>query len=177
MHLKASKCFTVIVLYVSFPYPVVSVRRSIRFKLNQMSPVVVLVHVARLSKCGSDRSCALMPPIYMFLDGFGEPSVCTFGCVLLGSLGLRDFPISPARQLFYDFASWSWLLIRDNQLTVGTFVKVVILGLALCNHSVTKKKGETKCKIQICISPRVSDLLVYFSMVSVNVCGETGFIK
>jgi hypothetical protein len=67
----------------------------------------------------------------MFLDGFGEPSVCTFGCVLLGSLGLRDLPISPAMQLFYDFASWSWLLIRDNQLTVGTFVKVVILGLAL----------------------------------------------
>jgi hypothetical protein len=46
--------------------------------------------------------------------------------------------------LLYDFASWSWLLIRDNQLTVGTFVKVVILGLALCNHSVTKKKGRKK---------------------------------
>jgi hypothetical protein len=119
MHLKASKCLTVIVLYVSLPYPVVSVRRAIRFKLNQMSPVVVLVHVARLSKCRSDHSCALMPPIYMFLDGFGEPSVCTFGCVLLGSLGLRDFPISPARQLFYDFVSWSGCLFEMTNSPLG----------------------------------------------------------
>jgi len=51
MHLKASKCPTVVILYVSFSYPVISVRRSISFKLNQMSPVVMLVHAARLSKC------------------------------------------------------------------------------------------------------------------------------
>src|SRR6516162_824725 len=51
MHLKASKCPTVVILYVSFSYPVISVRRSIGFKLNQMSPVVMLVHAARLSKC------------------------------------------------------------------------------------------------------------------------------
>ena len=89
----------------------------------------------------------------------------TFGCVLLGSWACGTSLSVTARQLLYDFAPWRWLLIRDNQLTVGTFVNVVILGLALCNHSETKKKGETKCKIQSCISPRVSDPLVYSSMV------------
>ena len=43
---------------------------------------------------------------------------------------------------------WRRLLIRDNQLTLGAFVKVVILGLGLCNYGETKKKGETRCKIQ-----------------------------
>ena len=52
---------TVVVLYVSFSYPVVSVKRSISFKLNQMSPVVVLVHVARLSKCKVDVVRSLCP--------------------------------------------------------------------------------------------------------------------
>ena len=51
MHLKASTCPTVVVLDVSFSYPVGSVRRYISFKLNQVGPVVMLVHVARLSKC------------------------------------------------------------------------------------------------------------------------------
>jgi hypothetical protein len=46
---------------------------------------------------------------------------------------------------------------------------VTFLGLALGNHSETKKKGETKCKIQRRRLPRVSDSLVYSSMVSVNV--------
>src|SRR5215468_6381482 len=50
MHFKASKCPAVVVLHVCFSYPVVFVRCSIRFKLNQMSPVVVLAHVARLSQ-------------------------------------------------------------------------------------------------------------------------------
>jgi len=78
--------------------------------------------------------------------------------------------------LFYDFAPWRRLLIRDNQLTVGILVTVIFLGVALCNHSETKKV-ETKCMIQNRNSPRVSDPLVYFSMVSFNVCGETGFSK
>ena len=43
-------CPTVVVLYVSFSNPVVSVRGSLSFKLNQMGPVVMLVHVVRLSK-------------------------------------------------------------------------------------------------------------------------------
>ena len=51
MHLKASKHPAVMVLYVSFSYPVVPVWRSISLKLNQMDPVVMLVHVVRLSKC------------------------------------------------------------------------------------------------------------------------------
>ena len=50
VHLEASKCPAVVVLHVSFSYPAVFVRCSIRFKLNQMSPVVMLVHVARLSQ-------------------------------------------------------------------------------------------------------------------------------
>jgi hypothetical protein len=59
--------------------------------------------------------------------------------------------------LLYDFAPWRRLLVRDNQLTVGILVNVLFLGLAFCNHSETKKKGETKCKIQSHTSPRVSD--------------------
>ena len=67
--------------------------------------------------------------------------------------------------------------MRLNQLTVGTLVNVIVLGLALCDHSETKKKGETKCKIQSCPSVRVGDPLVYSSMVSFNIWSETGFIK
>jgi hypothetical protein len=44
---------------------------------------------------------------------------------------------------------WRFLLIRDNQLTVGTMVNVTFLGLALCNHSESKKKGEKKCKFKV----------------------------
>jgi hypothetical protein len=50
MHLKKSKCATVVVPNVSFSYPALSVRRSISFKLNQMSPVVMFVHINRFSK-------------------------------------------------------------------------------------------------------------------------------
>ena len=46
-------------------------------------------------------------------------------------LGLRDFAISLAGKLLYDFATWRWLLVRDNQHTVGSLVKVIFLGLAL----------------------------------------------
>ena len=44
-----------------------------------------------------------------------------------GFLGLRDFIISYPRQvlLFYDFALWRQLLIRDNQLAVGVLVNVM----------------------------------------------------
>ena len=45
---------------------------------------------------------------------------------------------------------WRWLLIRDNQLTVGILVNVMFLSLALRNHDETKKKGETNCAIQSC---------------------------
>ena len=50
MNFKASKFPTVVVFDVSFSYPIVSVGRSISFKRNQMSPVVMLVHVAKLSE-------------------------------------------------------------------------------------------------------------------------------
>jgi hypothetical protein len=38
MHLKASKCPTVVVLDVSLSYPVVSLKRLIGLKLNQVVP-------------------------------------------------------------------------------------------------------------------------------------------
>jgi hypothetical protein len=76
-----------------------------------------------------------------------------------------------------NFASWGRLPIRDNQGTIGSLIDVIVLGLAWCEHSETKKKGETKCKIQSCPSVRVGDLLVYSSMVSFNIWGETGLIK
>ena len=79
--------------------------------------------------------------------------------------------------LLYDFAPWRRLLIRDNQLTVRTLVNVIILGLALCNHSETKKKGETKCEVQSHTSVPVGNLLVCSSMVSFKIWSETGFIK
>src|SRR5215831_15629865 len=103
--------------------------------------------------------------VYLFLVGFGEPSSCTFDCGLLGFLGLRRFPISHAGKSFYDFGPRRWLLIRDNQLTLGTFVKVVIIGLALRDHGETKTKGQTNCKPQSHTSPRLSDPLVCSSMV------------
>ena len=84
-HLKASKCPAVVVLHVSFSYPVVSVRCSNRFKLNQMSLVVMRVQVARLSQ----RKVLLLLRFgvapYLSLDGFGEPFACRLGCVLTGS--------------------------------------------------------------------------------------------
>jgi hypothetical protein len=69
------------------------------------------------------------------------------------------------------------LLVRDNQVTLGSLVNVIVLGLALGSHSETKKEGETKPTIQSHTSPRVSDPRVYSSMVSFNIWSETGFIK
>ena len=151
MHLKASKYPTVVVLYVSFSYPVVSVRRSISFKLNQMSPVVVLVHVARLSKCKVD----VVRSICSWTASVGFPSIRLAADSRVPELAELPYQSHP-RQLLDDFAPWRRLLIRDNQLTVGSLVNVIILGLAICNHSETKKKGETKWKIQSCASRRVS---------------------
>ena len=51
MHLKASKRPAVVVLYVRPSYPVVSRRGWISFKLNQVGPVVMLVHIGSFSKC------------------------------------------------------------------------------------------------------------------------------
>src|SRR5262249_45948475 len=96
---------------------------------------------------------------------------------LTGFLGLRRLLISCARNSLYDFGPRRWLLIRDNQLTLWAFVKVVIVGLALGGHGETKTKGQTKCKLQSHTSPRLSDPLVCSSMVFFNIWSETGFIK
>jgi hypothetical protein len=91
----------------------------------------------------------------------------------------RNFAISCLGPVmpFNDFASRRRLLIRDSELSIGIAVNVIILGVALCNHSETKKKRQTKCKVQSLTSPRVSDPLVCSSMVFFNIWSETGFIK
>ena len=109
-----------------------------------------------------------MSSFLFVLGGFRGAFYRRVGLRLAGFLVLRGFLNSRAGKSLYDFTPWRWLLIRDNQLTVGTLVNVVVLGVALCNHSETKKKNETKCKIQSCPSVRVGDLLVYSSMVSFN---------
>jgi hypothetical protein len=145
-----------------------SSRSSIHIETNVKTTRIVPRKTSSKAETLNISWVALAPwcrRIYLFLEGFGEPSVCTFGC------GLPGFVISYPRQvlLFYDFAPWRRRLIRDNQLAVGILVNVMFLGLTLCHHSQTKKKGETKCKIQSRRLPRVSDSLVYSSMVSFNV--------
>lgn len=51
MDFETSQRLTVVVLYVSFSYPVLSVRRSISLKLDQMSSVALFVHNDRRYKC------------------------------------------------------------------------------------------------------------------------------
>src|SRR4030095_15972223 len=47
--------------------------------------------------------------------------------------------------LLYDFAPWRRLLIRDNQLALGAFVKVVIRCLALRKRGESQKEGNQSC--------------------------------
>ena len=68
-----------------------------------------------------------------------------------------------------NFAPWWWLLVRDNKLTFGSFVNVVLVGLALSAGDETEKNGETNYTIQNRTSPPVSGALVYSLMVSFNV--------
>jgi len=96
---------------------------------------------------------------------------------LTGFLGLCDFLLIGPAMLSDDLAPWGWLLVRDNQSTIGSLVDVILLGVAFCDHTETEDKGQTRCKFQSCPSVRVGDLLVYSSMVSFNIWGETGFIK
>src|SRR5262245_40267661 len=142
-----------------------------------MRPVVMLVHFARLSKCKVGLLLRL-GVVALFVLGRLRRAFRLYVYLRLSGLrGRWDFFISLTGQLLYDCATWGRLFVRDNKLTIGSLVNVIVLGLALCNHSETKKKGETKCKIQTCPSVRVGDLLVYSSMVSFNIWGETGFIK
>src|SRR5215813_4846028 len=96
---------------------------------------------------------------------------------LTGFLGLCDFLLIGPAMLSDDLALWRWLLVRDNQSTIGSLVNVIFLGMALRKHGETKTKGQTGRKIHSCPSVRVGDLLVYFSMVYFNSGGDTGFIK
>ena len=94
--------------------------------------------------------------IYLFLDDFGGLSVCPFGCSLSGSGACEtSLWVTPGSRFMILLPGGGSLL--EIQLTLGAFVKVVVLGLALRNDSETKKKGKTKCKVQSHTSPRVSD--------------------
>jgi hypothetical protein len=64
-------------------------------------------------------------------------------------LAFGNFPISHLGQSFYDLAPWRRLLIRDNQLTFGAFVKIVILGLAIRNHGETKKRAKQNATFKV----------------------------
>jgi hypothetical protein len=48
-------------------------------------------------------------------------------------------------ELLYDLAPRRWLLVRDNQRTVGSLVDVIVPGLGLGNYGDTKKKGNQSC--------------------------------
>src|SRR5262245_37612650 len=72
---------------------------------------------------------------------------------LSGFLGLRSFPISRAGNSLYDFGPWRRLLVRDNQLTFGGLIDIVVFGVALSEGGETKKKGETNGKLQSRTSP------------------------
>jgi hypothetical protein len=80
----------------------------------------------------------MLHALYLVLDGFGEPCVSTFGCGLPGSW---------ACEASGRFCCFMILLPGGGSL----------FEMTLCNHSETKKKGETKCKVQSHTSPRVSD--------------------
>ena len=48
-------------------------------------------------------------------------------------------------------------LFEITKLTLGSLVKVIVLGLALRDDGETEKKGETTCKIQSRTSPPNTD--------------------
>ena len=41
-----------------------------------------------------------------------------------------------------DLAPWGWLLVRDNQSTIGSLVNVILVGVGLGNHGETNKNGN-----------------------------------
>ena len=144
MYLKASKYPAVVVLDPSFSYPIGSFGRSLSMKLNQVGSVLLLGHVARLSKYAQVGVVVLL-----LLDGFASFFVSTLGCAFR-FLGLRSFPISRAGKSFYDLAlPCGGSLFEAINSPLETFVKVVILRLALCDHSQTKKNGETNARFKI----------------------------
>jgi len=46
-----------------------------------------------------------------------------------------------AGQLLYDCATWGRLLVRDNKLTFGGLIDVVVFGVALSDDGETEKDG------------------------------------
>jgi hypothetical protein len=76
MHLKVPTRPAVVVLYVSFSYPVASVCCSIGFKLNQMSPVVVFVHGDRLSILLCDRIVLALPLVAAMKPRMCQHTIC-----------------------------------------------------------------------------------------------------
>jgi hypothetical protein len=87
--------------------------------------------------------------LYFALNGFGEPSGCGFGCCLTVSSTWGAFLSVTTGNVFYDLAPRWWLFIRDDQLTFGTFVKVVILSLALSDDDETEKSAKRTARFKI----------------------------
>jgi hypothetical protein len=61
-------------------------------------------------------------------------------------MALWGFAIS---YLGNDFAPWRWLLIRNNHLSIGAVVDVIILGPAFCYHGESKKNGEQNASLNV----------------------------
>jgi hypothetical protein len=97
--------------------------------------------------------------IYLFLGGFGRASRLSVWLWIVALMALWGFAISYLGKatVFYDFAPWRWLLIRNNHLSVGIVVDVIILGPAFCYHRESKKNGETECEPQGCSSSPDTD--------------------
>src|SRR5215467_8354824 len=125
MYLKASKHPAVFVLDVCFSDPIISVRRSISFKLNQMGPVVMCVHVASLSKC--KVGLRLVESLYLVLEGFGAPSGCMFGCGLLGSWPCGASLLVMLGSRFMILLPGGGSLFEITSSPLGAFIKEVIL--------------------------------------------------
>jgi hypothetical protein len=68
---------------------------------------------------------------------------------LAGFLGLWNFPISDSRQLFYDFAPWRRLLIRDNQLTVRSLVNVIASACPCVTTASPRKRAKQDARFKV----------------------------
>ena len=82
---------------------------------------------------------------YFVLGGFSEPSVCPFGGVLRGSCAWAcgtSRSVTPGSCLMI-LLPGGGSLFEITSSPLGVLVNVIVLGLALRNHSETKKKGET----------------------------------
>src|SRR5262249_21438021 len=129
----ASKCPAVVVLHVSFSYPVVFVRCSNRFTLNQMSPVVMLVHVARLSQ----RKVLLLLRYgvvdLLVLGGVRGSLLAVRLAAAYWVLGLAEFRHQSRRVAALLSCYLEKAACSRYQAHFGSFVNVIVLSQAVCS--------------------------------------------